>query len=406
MTHQLEELTTREQGIVKIFTCGPSTYRRPHIGNYRTFLYEDVLVRFLTLKGYKVDRIINFTDLEDKTLEEELIQERKLQEITKDVASHFYKETTDLQIILPDDIPASSTSVSEAIDIIKKLIKEGYAYEFGGNVYFDPLTYPGFGRLFGLNMDEWPKSKKRFHRDTYNGNRWNRGDFILWHGDKGEHIHFWDSPFGRGRPSWNVQDPAMIIKHLGEQVDINCGGIDNIYRHHDYNIAIMEATTGKEYSRFYLHGEHLIVNGKTMSKSRLNILYPEDVYKMGFSPDELRFFLTAQKHYRSKLNFTEDSIRKSSIRLKKIRQDIQEILEKPENSENPEPDKIDKLIEGLNRDFIEAVDNDLSLFNGIKVLEKAIKAIKNESKALMAPQKGQFLDKIQAIDSVVCCLLN
>lgn len=284
MTKKLDLFTPRESGRVKIFTCGPSIYQRPHIGNYRTFLYEDILVRYLEYCGYEVERIINFTDLEDKTIEESLIQERKLEEITSDVAEHFYRETVDLGIKLPPEIPASSTSVPEAVGIIKTLMEKGHAYRHGEDIFFDPLTYPGFGRLFGLDMSKWPDKKVRFRRDTYNGNRWNRGDFILWHADRGEHVHFWDTAIGRGRPSWNVQDPAMIIKHLGEQVDINCGGIDNIYRHHDYNIAIMEALTGKEYARYYLHGEHLVVDGRTMSKSRGNILYPEEVYKLGYTP--------------------------------------------------------------------------------------------------------------------------
>ena len=199
-------------------------------------------------------------------------------EMTANTTEYFRKETRELKIKLPEVLPSSSSTIDEAAEITKKLIEKGFAYRHKDGIFFDPLKVKDFGKLYGLDMSRWPSKKVRFKKDTYNGNRWNLGDFILWHPDKGEHIHFWDSVVGRGRPSWNIQDPAIIHKHLGEQVDINCGGIDNIYRHHDYNIAIMEALTGKEYASVYLHGEHLIVEGKTMSKSRGNILYPGEIY--------------------------------------------------------------------------------------------------------------------------------
>ena len=371
MTGKREVFTPREPGIVKIFTCGPSIYRRPHIGNYRTFLYEDLLVRFLEFQGLKVKRVINMTDVEDKSIEEAHSRGENMQEMTADAAGYFYRETAELGIKLPDHIPTSSSTIAEAAEIVKILMEKGHAYEYEGNIFFDPLSIPDFGKLYGLNMDEWPEKRVRFKKDTYNGNRWNRGDFILWHGDNGEHIHFWDSVIGRGRPSWNIQDPAIIYSTLGEQVDLNCGGIDNIYRHHDYNIAIMEALTGKEYARIFLHGEHLMVDGKTMSKSRGNILYPENVFEKGFTPRELRFFLTSTRHYRKKLNFTFESMTASAERLRSLQKKISNLMQTAvPGTDLRKEEEAAAVLDRIEPEFTAALESDLELYRGIDSLEK------------------------------------
>ncbi len=409
MSGQSELFKSRESGKVKVFTCGPSIYRRPHIGNYRTFLYEDILIRYLEYLGYDVKRIINFTDLEDKTIEESLTRELKIEEITSAAADHFYSESNDLRIKLPDVIPTSSGSVSEAVEIIQTLIQKGHAYYYGKDVFFDPLTFSGFGKLFGLDMNKWPEKKVRFRRDTYNGNRWNKGDFILWHADRGEHVHFWDTSIGRGRPSWNVQDPAMIVKHLGEQVDINCGGIDNIYRHHDYNIAVMESYTGKEYANYYLHGEHLLIDGRSMSKSRGNILYPEGVYESGYFPIELRFFLTATKHYRKKLDFSIGNMNNASLRLKSLKGKIAELLAVPDNvlKTLPGNKKTELLIADLEPVFKRGMDDDLSLKEAVDSVEILLDKIKNSSpQGLSEGERKDLSNRIKRIDKVICCLLD
>ncbi len=327
MTRTLEAFEPRdESGRVKIFTCGPSIYRRPHIGNYRTFLYEDLLVRYLEYLGYKVKRVINFTDVEDKTIIEADNQGRSMEEVTTDVADHFFHEAELLCMKLPAKIPRSSTSVLKASEIIAKLMKSGHAYAHNGDIFFDPLKYKDFGKLYRLDMSRWPDKKVRFRRDTYVGNRWNRGDFILWHGYRDGDSAFWDTPVGKGRPSWNIQDPAMIVQHLGLTVDINCGGIDNIYRHHDYNIAIMESLSGEDYAKYYLHGEHLVVDGKPMSKSRGNMLYPDDILGRGYAPHHLRFFLIYQP-YRARLNYTHDRFRVQAERVDALRHTVNELLE-------------------------------------------------------------------------------
>jgi cysteinyl-tRNA synthetase len=381
MSGEKEEFRPREGNrVVKIFTCGPSIYRRPHIGNYRSFLYEDILLRYLEYLGYEAKRIINFTDVEDKTLHEAESQNRSIEEVTRGVAKHFYDESKLLGIKLPPTIPSSSTSVKEAAEICRKLIEKGYAYKHEADVFFDPLKFEGFGKLFGLDMSRWPKKRIRFKKDTYVGRRWNLGDFILWHGYKDGDTAAWDSVVGKGRPSWNVQDPAMIIKHLGPTVDINCGGIDNIYRHHDYNIAVMESLTGKEYAKYYLHGEHLIVDGKPMSKSLGNILYPEDVIKGKIKPRHLRFFLI-YTHYRKKLNFNEKNFQRSNLRLDKFLEAKKQLLQKDSRRTEADPE-VTKLIANIKEEFEANMNDDLSVrgsFDAVYALLSRLERLKEKS---------------------------
>jgi cysteinyl-tRNA synthetase len=325
LTKKRERFEPKEENIVRIFTCGPSVYRTPHIGNYRTFLYEDILQRYLELLGYRVKRVINFTDVEDKAIQEAEEKGITLDRLTGPVIEQFHRDCERLHIKLPSSIPRSSTSVAEAAMVIKILLDKGVAYRHGRNIYFDPLKYPKFGELFGLDMARWPGKKVRFSKDTYNGLRWNLGDFILWHGYRDGDKVFWDTEIGRGRPAWNVQDAAMIYKEHGTRADICCGGIDNLYRHHDYNRAIMEAVSGGEFAHYWLHGEHVVYDGKKMSKSMGNVVYPQDFFNKGYSAEELRFFLISG-HYRKRLNYTENNFGKAVALLKRLKNNIREVL--------------------------------------------------------------------------------
>lgn len=386
-----------------MFTCGPSTYRRPHIGNYRTFLYEDILVRYLRYLGYDVDRVINFTDVEDKTIVEAENKGRSVEEVTALVHDCFFRETEMLGIGLPDEIPRSSTSVNEAVEIIKTLVDKGVAYWHEGDVFFDPLKHEGFGRLYGLDMSKWPKRKVRFKKDTYNGNRWNRGDFILWHGQENQtdRSAYWDTEIGPGRPAWNIQDPAMILQSLGTQIDINCGGIDNIYRHHDYNIAVMETYSGKNFANYFLHGAHLIVDGTPMSKSRGNILYPDDLFEKGYEPKHLRFFLIATAHYRKKLNFTKDRFKKVSAKLDEFRSLLHELLESA-SEEGKKGGEISNLVSGVINVFETAMDDDLWVAAAFDGVHNQLKKIKRSvgAKGLHTDAARELRENVEKTDTV------
>lgn len=394
-----EMFKSREQGIVKVFTCGPSIYRRPHIGNYRTFLYEDVLVRYLGYRGYRVERAIPLTDIEDKTISEAKKKNRNITALTDEIEKIFIDEAKSLNMRFPGKPQRTSQCVSTAATIIEGLMRRGHAYRHGGDIFFDPLTFSGFGKLYGLDISKWPSRKVRFRRDTYNGNRWNLGDFILWHGYREGDLSSWNSSLGRGRPSWNIQDPSVVIRYLGEQIDINCGGIDNIYRHHDYNIAIMESFTGKEYARVYLHGEHLIVEGKPMSKSRGNILYPEDVYRYSGGAADLRFFLI-NTHYRKKLNFTRERYMESCREIGTIRELARSLTRIKSRRERCDS-RAGAVIRNLTREFESAMDDDLDVGAAISLLRSRLHELES-IRNMISPENSRDLARaLKKIDSVL-----
>jgi cysteinyl-tRNA synthetase len=313
--------------VVNMFTCGPSVYQKAHIGNFRTFLFEDVLARYLEYSGYSVRRGMNFTDIEDKSISEAEKKNTTVDNIASHNIHEFLREMDLLRMRKPDYLPRASECVNEAVDIIEHLLRRKIAYWHRGNVYFDPLKYPGFGRLYGLDMSKWPRKRRRFHKDTYPGMHWNMGDFILWHGNKEGERYFWDTKIGRGRPSWNIQDPSMIGKYFKETLSIYCGGIDNLFRHHDYTIAILESVRPYPMARFWLHCRHLFVDGRKMSKSTGNILYADSLQKKGYHMSEIRFFLT-YGHYRQRMDYSDENMELVAGKLRAFKKLVRKINDK------------------------------------------------------------------------------
>lgn len=370
MTLDLEVFEPKEKRKVKMFTCGPSIYQPAHLGNYRTFLFEDILVRYLEYSGYHVERTLNFTDVEDKTISEAKKNLTDIFSLTNSCAAKFFADIDLLEIKKPNYNPRSSTSVAVAVKIIEKLLHNGHAYWYKGNVYFDIRSFKDFGKLGHLNKSDWPAKIRRFHKDTYPGSNWNIGDFVLWHGHRNEEGFSWDSSLGRGRPSWNIQDPAMLCDTLGPTVDIWCGGEDNLVRHHDYNIAVMESATGKTLSCFWLHGAHLLVEGKKMSKSRGNVIYPDNLLANGYSGKEIRFFLI-YGHYRKRLNFTHKAMDQRTQRL----QSLLGIIKKLKHSsleKGLENHHASELIKEIVPTFSRHMDNDLDVSSAFDNLEVTI----------------------------------
>ncbi len=342
--------------VVTIFTCGPSIYQRAHIGNFRTFLFEDVLVRYLKYSGFGVERGMNFTDIEDKAISEARKSGITVKELTDENIDGFLREMHLLRILIPDHLPRASDHVAEAAEMIERLLELGIAYRHGGNIYFDPLKFPGFGKLYGLDMRRWPAKNRRFHRDTYPGTQWNLGDFILWHRYREGDPLSWETRIGRGRPSWNIQDPGMVGRYFQETLSIYCGGIDNLYRHHDYSIAIIESVRPYPMARFWLHGHHLFVGGKKMSKSRGNMLYTDNLLSQGYDAAEIRFFLI-DGHYREKLFYTERAMKSAADKLRRFRKRVREISE---TAGRAEP-QVDKRAGRIRETFRNRMDMDLEV---------------------------------------------
>ncbi len=360
---KMETFRPVNKRVVTIFTCGPSIYQRAHIGNFRTFLFEDILVRYLEFRGWRVERGMNFTDIEDKAIREAQKSGITLKELTEKNIAGFLREMRLLKIKLPDHLPRASDCVEEAAAMIERLLELKVAYWHGGNVYFDPLKFPGFGKLYGLDMSRWPARRRRFHRDTYPGIQWNLGDFILWHGYREGDTVFWDTAIGRGRPSWNIQDPSIVGRYFQKTLSIYCGGIDNLYRHHDYSLAILESLRPYPMARFWLHGNHLLVEGRKMSKSRGTVIYTDDLLARGYDAAEIRFFLITG-HYRETLSYTDKAMTSAAEKLRRLRAQVHEIAKRAGRAAAATDDRAQRI----GKTFRNRMDGDMDVrgaFDGI-----------------------------------------
>lgn len=353
---KVEAFRPVNKDVVNIFTCGPSVYQKAHLGNFRTFLFEDILVRYLEYLGYKVKRGMNFTDIDDKAIEEAKKENVSLRTLTERNINEFLEEASLLGMRIPNYLPKASNSIGEAVEIIERLLRLNIAYWHGRNIYFDALKFNGFGKLYGLDLTKWPQKKRRFHKDTYPGMRWNLGDFILWHGyKKGDKI-WWQTRIGKGRPAWNIQDGSMIVKYFDETLSIYCGGMDNLYRHHDYTLAILESIKPYPMAKFWLHCHHLYIDGQKMSKSKGNIIYTDTLLNQGYRAQDIRFFLIYGQ-YRDIINYSEEILKLTSKKLEEFKQLINILVSRGEG--NSDVDK--EVVQEVKKIFINRMDNDLDV---------------------------------------------
>jgi cysteinyl-tRNA synthetase len=403
LTRKIETFNPSEDNQVKIYTCGPSTYQQPHIGNYRTFLFEDILQRYMEYLGYKVKRLITLTDLEDKAVAQAKKENLTFEELTRKNEAVFFRDFKLLKIKMPDYSIRASTAVDQAAKLTAQLLDKGYAYWYTykgvKNAYFDPPKFKGFGKLAHLDMSNWPKKKRRFHKDTYPGTPWNLGDFIIWRGCGQDNVCY-QTPIGSGRPAWNIQDAAIVTKHLGFSIDVACGGIDNLVRHHDYTLAICEVISGKQFSRYWLHGGHLLVKGKKMSKSTGNVYYPNDLTAKGFSGEQLRFFLMYTP-YRIKLNFSFEKLTETVRKLDSIKNMIKELQEQKSESSSLEAEKLATDILPL---FEASMNKDLDVKNAFDNLYEEISELHQKRGSLSSKKTKNLMSDLQRVDSVLQCL--
>ncbi|MGD6852072.1 MAG: class I tRNA ligase family protein [Candidatus Bathyarchaeia archaeon] len=402
LTRKIEPFQSNEPGKVKMFTCGPSTYQRAHIGNYRTFLFEDILQRYLEYQGYKVTRAMALTDVEDKAIIQAKKEGLTVEALTQKNEAVFFDDFEWLHIKKPDYPVRASRAVDQATGLIARLLDCGYAYWYTyrgvKNAYFDPWKFRGFGKLVHLDMSKWPKRHRRYHKDTYPGTPWNMGDFILWHGCGLEDVCY-DTAIGSGRPAWNIQDAAIATKTLGYSIDVACGGIDNLVRHHDYTLAIAESVSGEQFSRCWLHGGHLFVDGEKMSKSKGNVYYTSDVTSKGFSGTQLRFFLIYGP-YRETLNFTLKKLREASEQLDSLRHMIADL----QGISGPEKCQGDSYVGRLKGEFEAHMNNDLDVKGAFDSLSKTVAEIHKNRATLSDVELKNVLADLAQIDSVLQCL--
>jgi cysteinyl-tRNA synthetase len=299
MTSKLEEFKPIKPDLVKLYTCGPTVYNYAHIGNYRAYVFEDLLKRTLKLLGFSVIHVMNITDIDDKTIKNSFEQGKSLNEYTEFYTNAFFEDLDLLHIDKADHYPRATEHIKEMIALIKKLEKNGLTYLKDGSVYFSISKYKKYGQLSKIDIDN-VRSGARYDADEYEKD--DVRDFVLWKGKK-ENEPYWSSPFGDGRPGWHIECSAMSMKYLGKTFDLHTGGVDNIFPHHENEIAQSEGATGKKFVNYWMHCEHLIVEGKKMSKSLGNFYTLRDLIDKGYSPLAIRYLLLSA-HYRSKLNFT------------------------------------------------------------------------------------------------------
>jgi cysteinyl-tRNA synthetase len=322
---EVQQIKPLREGRIGLYACGLTVYNFAHIGNLRTYLFEDVLRRILEYEGYKVDHVMNVTDVghltddadegEDKMLKSAREKNKTVWEIAEFYTKAFFDDLEKLNIEMPTVVCKATDHIEDMIRLIQRLEERGLTYQAGGNVYFDISKFPNYGELGLLDMNEL-KAGARIDVDQ---NKRNPHDFVLWF-TKGKFEHqtmLWDSPWGRGYPGWHIECSAMSIKYLGDQFDIHCGGVDHIQVHHTNEIAQAEGATGKKWVNYWLHGEWLVVESEKMSKSKGEFLTLNSLIEKGYEPMDYRYYLLGG-HYRTQLQFSYealDSAKNARVRL-------------------------------------------------------------------------------------------
>ncbi len=358
LTRKKEVFKPIKKGRVSLYACGPTVYWFAHIGNLRTYVFEDILKRVLEYNGYKVKHVMNITDVghlvseqdvgEDKIILAAKREKKSAKEIARFYEKEFKKDLKLLNIKPPTIWVRATETIKEQIELIKILEKKGFAYIIDDGVYFDTSKLKTYGRLWPKEMKILPGARV----EMVPGKR-NATDFALWKFAKGRKEMVWDSPWGKGFPGWHTECVVMSKKFLGIPFDIHCGGVDHILIHHTNEIAQAEAAWGKILANYWLHGEFLTVEGKKMAKSLGNIFTLKDLIQKGFDPLSFRY-LCLTSHYRKKLNFTFEALKASQNALQSLRQKIQELKSKKEKKKT-------KKIKTYQQKFLKAVNDDLNI---------------------------------------------
>ncbi len=361
LTRRIEAFTPLDptSKALSIYTCGPTVYNHAHIGNFRAYVFEDLLQRHLESRGYAVDRVMNLTDVDDKTIRGSREAGVPLDEFTAPFKRAFFEDLDALRIKRADHFPEATAHVPRMISMISTLIERGHAYQADdGSVYFRIASFPAYGQLAHLNLDEL-RPTGRISSDEYEKEA--IGDFALWKAwDSDDGDVAWDSPWGRGRPGWHIECSAMATEILGDRIDIHCGGEDNIFPHHEAEIAQTECCTGQPFVGLWLHCRHLMVDGQKMSKSAGNFFTLRDLIENGWTGREVRYALLAVR-YREPLNFTEDGLSAARAALHRIDAWSTRL---DEATASPAAEPADFTLDA----FAEALDDDLNISAALAAL--------------------------------------
>ena len=396
-TRTEEEFKPIESGKVGMYTCGPTVYNYAHIGNFRAYMFEDLLRRYLEYKGYDVTQVMNLTDIDDKTIRDSQDEGISLKDFTARYIKAFFEDIDTLGIEKAEHYPAATDHINEMVEIIKMLKENDLAYEIDGNWYFKISGFKDYGKLANLDMDGL-KVGARVVADEYEKD--SASDFALWKAwDESDGDVYWETELGKGRPGWHIECSAMSTKYLGNHFDIHTGGIDNMFPHHENEIAQTEGATGEKFVNYWMHCEYLIVDGRRMSKSLGNFYTVRDIIEKGYSGVIVRYLLLAT-HYRQQLNFTFSGLDAARSALERYNDFITNLEDFPGDGDSGGAalEAIKKAAKG----FENALDADLNISEALGVVFDFIRDINRlkADKKLSSEERDKALELIRKFDSV------
>jgi cysteinyl-tRNA synthetase len=364
LSGKLDDFKPLKGNEVGMYTCGPTVYDYAHIGNFRAFVFEDLLRRFLEFKGFKVKHVMNLTDVDDKTIAGAQREKKKLNDYTAKYTQAFNEDLKALNCLPPTSQPRATEKIKLMQDLIAKLIEKGIAYENKGSVYYRVSKFQGYGKLSKKRLEMNVKgASERMDSDEYESKE-EATDFVLWKSAKEGEVELgaaWDSPWGKGRPGWHIECSAMSMEALGETFDIHAGGEDLVFPHHENEIAQSEGATGKPFVKYWLHCRFLLVNGEKMSKSKGNFYTLRDLLAKGYDPMAIRYTLLAT-HYRQQVNFTEEGVKASKEALKRIRDFWYRVsFGAMEQGSKVTGGRLSTLVKATRENFNKALANDLNV---------------------------------------------
>jgi cysteinyl-tRNA synthetase len=371
LTRKKETFKPIEQDKVKMYTCGPTVYDFAHIGNFRAFLFEDLLKRWLIQHGFKVTHVMNLTDVDDKTIKGSQKQGLPLRQFTDFYVKAFFEDIKALNIQPADVYPKATDHIPEMVEIIKTLMEKGIAYRGeDGSIYYAVSKFPDYGKLSHIKVGEL-KAGARVNQDEYAKEE--AQDFALWKAWTPEDGDvYWETELGKGRPGWHIECSAMSMKYLGETFDIHCGGVDNMFPHHENEIAQSEAATGKKFVNYWMHNEHLQVEGKKMAKRFGNFYTLRDLLTKGYDPIAIRYLLLST-HYRQQFNFTFEGLEAAKSAVERLRNFTRRL----HDADGKECKEVSTLIEKLEAGFGGSMDDDLNISVALASLFDFVRDINN-----------------------------
>ncbi|HTR35574.1 MAG TPA: cysteine--tRNA ligase [Bryobacteraceae bacterium] len=399
LTQRVENFEPLDGKTVRMYTCGPTVYNYAHIGNLRTFTFEDILRRWLLYRGYQMDHVMNITDVDDKIIRNATAEHKSLAEYTAKYTEAFLEDTAALRLQRPERMLKATEHIPEMVQAIEELGKHGFTYASDGSVYYRISKFPGYGKL-SHNDFSGIRAGARVDVDEYD--KTDARDFVLWKAPK-EGEPFWESEIGPGRPGWHIECSVMAMKYLGATLDIHAGGVDLIFPHHENEIAQSEALTSKPFARFWMHSEFLNVESQKMAKSAGNFFTLRDLRAQGFQPEVVRYLL-ASVPYRKKLNFTFDGLKAAAVAIERLR-NFKLRLETDRFAEGAN-EKIAERTQAALHQFEEGLDDDLNTAEALAAVFEFVRETNTAMDAgeFRAGNTAAAIDLLERFDRIFAVL--